>query len=95
MIVPLVAGLGKDALWHAIPSMFLSGEFTSTIIIKDIGAMRNSGLASRAMFYCEFREEQKKGVVACSHLRQSSFVTNPTPTATFFSGRTWSTKTFP
>jgi hypothetical protein len=35
---------------------------TSSTIIEDIDTMRKSGLASLAMFYCDFREEQKKGV---------------------------------
>jgi NACHT domain len=34
---------------------------TSSTIIEDIETMRKSGLASLAMFYCDFREEQKKG----------------------------------
>jgi hypothetical protein len=34
----------------------------SSTIIEDIDTMRKSGLASLAMFYCDFREEQKKGV---------------------------------
>ena len=35
---------------------------TSSTIIEDINTMRKSGLASLAMFYCDFREEQKRGV---------------------------------
>ena len=35
---------------------------TSSTIIEDIDTMRKSGLASLAMFYCDFREEQKKAV---------------------------------
>jgi hypothetical protein len=35
---------------------------TSSTIIEDIDTMRKSGLASLAMFYCDFREEQKKDV---------------------------------
>jgi hypothetical protein len=35
---------------------------TSSTIIEDIDTMRKSGLASLAMFYCDFREEQKKGI---------------------------------
>ena len=35
---------------------------TSSTIIEDINSMRKSGLASLAMFYCDFREEQKRGV---------------------------------
>jgi len=70
MIVAFVAELGKSVLWYANPSIFLSGEFkVTTSIIEDIDTMRRSGLPSLAMFYCNFREEQKKGVVACSHPR--------------------------
>jgi hypothetical protein len=32
----------------------------SSTIIKEIDAMRKSGLASLAIFYCDFREDQKK-----------------------------------
>jgi hypothetical protein len=32
----------------------------SSTIIKDIDAMRKTGLASLAFFYCDFREDQKK-----------------------------------
>ena len=35
---------------------------TSYTIIEDINTMRKSGLASLATFYCDFREEQKRGV---------------------------------
>jgi hypothetical protein len=35
---------------------------TSSTIIEDIDTMRKSGIASLAMFYCDFREEQKKAV---------------------------------
>jgi hypothetical protein len=34
----------------------------SSIIIEDIETMRKSGLASLAMFYCDFKEDQKKDV---------------------------------
>jgi hypothetical protein len=34
----------------------------SSTIIEDIDPMRKSGLASLAMFYCDFREDQKKGI---------------------------------
>jgi hypothetical protein len=33
----------------------------SSTIIDDIDAMRKSGLASLAFFYCDFREDQKRG----------------------------------
>jgi hypothetical protein len=34
----------------------------SSTIIKDIDAMRKAGLASLAFFYCDFREDKKKGL---------------------------------
>jgi hypothetical protein len=34
----------------------------SATIIEDVDAMRKAGLASLAFFYCDFREDQKKGV---------------------------------
>src|SRR5258708_31838546 len=43
--------------------MFLPMEpivFPSSTIIEDIDAMRKTGQASLAFFYCDFREDQKK-----------------------------------
>jgi hypothetical protein len=34
----------------------------SSTIIEDVDAMRKAGLASLAFFYCDFREDQKKGL---------------------------------
>jgi hypothetical protein len=34
----------------------------SATIIEDIDAMRKAGLASLAFFYCDFREDEKKGL---------------------------------
>ena len=34
--------------------------FASSAVIQDIDAMRKSGLASLAFYYCDFREDQKK-----------------------------------
>jgi NACHT domain len=34
----------------------------SSAIVEDIDAMRKAGLASLAFFYCDFREDQKKGL---------------------------------
>jgi hypothetical protein len=34
--------------------------FASSAIIKDVDAMRKSGLASLAFYYCDFMEDQKK-----------------------------------
>jgi hypothetical protein len=44
--------------------MFPSRELivmASSTIIDDVGSMRRAGLASLAFFYCDFREDQKKG----------------------------------
>ena len=35
-------------------------SFASSAIVEDVNALRRSGLASLAFFYCDFREEQKK-----------------------------------
>ena len=35
-------------------------SFASSAIIQDVDALRRSGLASLAFFYCDFREDQKK-----------------------------------
>jgi hypothetical protein len=45
--------------------IFLSWELialASSTIIEDIDAMRKRGLASLAFFYCDFREDKKKGL---------------------------------
>jgi len=34
----------------------------SSTIVEDVDAMRKAGLASLAFFYCDFREDQKKGL---------------------------------
>jgi hypothetical protein len=34
----------------------------SSTIIENIGSMRNSGLASLAFYYCDFREDEKRGL---------------------------------
>ena len=36
--------------------------FVSSTIIEDIRAMRKAGLASLAFFYCDFRDDRKKGL---------------------------------
>jgi hypothetical protein len=36
--------------------------YASSAVIEDIDNMRKSGLASLAIFYCDFREDQKKDV---------------------------------
>src|SRR5216684_4652897 len=58
-----VAGAGKSVFWYVKLLMFLSGKLimlASSTIIEDIDAMRKTGQASLAFFYCEFREDQKK-----------------------------------
>src|SRR5260370_37908255 len=58
-----VAGAGKSVLWYVKCLMFLFMEpimLASSTIIEDIDAMRKTGQASLAFFYCDFREDQKK-----------------------------------
>jgi hypothetical protein len=62
-ISPFVAGTGKSVIWYVDPSIFLSRELTvlgSSTIIEDIQKMSKSGRASLAMYYYDFREQQKK-----------------------------------
>src|SRR5258707_4693356 len=62
-ILGFVAGAGKSVLWYVKRLMFLLMEpivFPSSTIIEDIDAMRKTGQASLAFFYCDFREDQKK-----------------------------------
>ncbi len=62
-ILGFVAGAGKSVLWYVKRLMFLPMEpivFPSSTIIEDIDAMRKTGQASLAFFYCDFREDQKK-----------------------------------
>ena len=57
------AGAGKSVLWYVdIFSFLFSNEMPSrsSSIIQDIRGMCESGLASLAFFYCDFREDQKK-----------------------------------
>ena len=37
-------------------------ELASSTIVEEIQTMRKSGLASLAIFYCDFREDQKRGL---------------------------------
>jgi len=58
-----LAGVGKSVLWFVDPSVFPSEELillTSSTIIEAIEAIQMSGLASLAMFYYDFREDEKK-----------------------------------
>src|SRR5260221_4617906 len=64
-IFTFAAGAGKSILWyvhifhifhpetHKVPS-------PSSSIVQDIRSMCESGLASLAFFYCDFREDQKR-----------------------------------
>ena len=57
------AGAGKSVLWYVNLFSFLFSNQTpspSSSIIQDIRGMCESGLASVAFFYCDFREDQKK-----------------------------------
>jgi len=59
------AGAGKSVLWYVDVDLF-SFLFSnqkpspSSSIIQDIRGMCESGLASLAFFYCDFKEDQKK-----------------------------------
>jgi len=60
-----VAGAGKSVLWYADLFSFLFSNSNQTpspssSIIQDIRGMCESGLASLAFFYCDFREDKKK-----------------------------------
>jgi hypothetical protein len=60
---PPIAGAGKSVLWFVNLDFFSSWELmasASSTIIEEIETLRKSGLASLAMFYCDFREDQKK-----------------------------------
>ncbi len=64
-ILFFVAGAGKSVLWYVKILTFFSGELIelgSSRIIEDIDAMRNTGQASLAFFYFDFREDQKKNL---------------------------------
>jgi len=57
------AGAGKSILWYVDLFSFLFSHQTpsrSLSIIQDIRGMCESGLASLAFFYCDFRDNQKK-----------------------------------
>jgi hypothetical protein len=64
MIFLSVAGAGKSIIWYDNLSLYCIRKFTlsaSSAIIQDIRALQKSGLASIAFFYCDFRDDQKKG----------------------------------
>jgi hypothetical protein len=59
------AGAGKSVIWYVKPAIFWSEKLTvlaSATIIEDIENMRKDGRASLAMYYYDFREDQKKGL---------------------------------
>jgi hypothetical protein len=61
------AGSGKSVLWYVNPSMFSflrTYVVGSSTIIEEIDAMQKSGLASLAIFYYDFKEDEKKDVRA-------------------------------
>ena len=63
IVSSFVAGAGKSVVWYVNPSIFLCPELTvlaSSTIIGDIEKMRESSRASLAMYYYDFREQQKK-----------------------------------
>jgi len=64
IVSPFAAGAGKGVFWYVLFYFIFSWELTvsvsSTIIGEIDDAMRKSGLASLAFFYCDFREDQKK-----------------------------------
>ena len=58
-----IAGAGKSVLWYINLSMYSPPKLTflaSSTIIEDIDAMRNLGFAALAMYYYDFREDEKK-----------------------------------
>ena len=64
MITPFAVGAGKSVIWCVNLPIVLIREFmrmllASSAIIEDIRTLQESGLASLAFFYCDFREDQK------------------------------------
>ena len=60
---PFLAGSGKSVIWYINPLILSSRQLTvltSSTIIKDIDNIRKDGRASLAMYYYDFREDQKK-----------------------------------
>jgi ankyrin repeat protein len=64
MIIASSAGAGKSVIWYdnllivRVRKLML---FASSAVIEDIRILQKSGLASLAFFYCDFRDDQKKG----------------------------------
>ena len=48
----------RESLYTLIPELM---SFASSAVIEDIRALQKAGLASLAFFYCDFRDDQKKG----------------------------------
>ena len=64
MVMAFVAGSGKSVIWYDNLSIFCIRKLmilASSAIIEDIRTLQKSGLASLAFFYCDFRDNQKKG----------------------------------
>jgi hypothetical protein len=62
------AGSGKSVLWLVASLLFLKWLAEVTIssgIVEDIMALRETGSACLAYFYCDFRDEEKQ---SCHHL---------------------------
>ena len=60
-----VAGSGKTVLWYVSPYCWFYGVFTlstSSTIIQDIHHICETGLATCAYFYCDFRDIAKQDV---------------------------------
>jgi hypothetical protein len=58
-----IAGAGKSVLWYIHLSIIASRGLTvsaSSTVIEEVDSMRRSGLSSLAIFYYDFREDQKK-----------------------------------
>ena len=48
----------RESLYTLIPELML---FASSAVVEDIRTLQKAGLASLAFFYCDFRDDQKKG----------------------------------
>jgi len=65
MVFPFHSGGREDRSMVCLPfDIFVlkSHNMASSVIIEDIETMRRSGLASLAIFYYDYREDQKKGL---------------------------------
>jgi hypothetical protein len=48
----------RESLYTLIPELM---SFASSAVVEDIRTLQKAGLASLAFFYCDFRDDQKKG----------------------------------